>query len=85
MKSDVEKYGFATEEITDEGVDFHNLQAESEDDETEDVLESIDPKFQESLKSVIIGILILKSAAFITVFETPACSAPITSAKFMPV
>lgn len=52
MKSDVEKYGFATEEITDEGVDFHNLQAESEDDETEDVLESIDPKFQESLKSV---------------------------------
>ena len=26
MKSDVEKYGFATEEITDEGVDFHNLQ-----------------------------------------------------------
>ena len=51
MKSDIEKYGLATEEISDEGVDFHNLQLEQ--DEEKEVLDSInDPKVQESIKSV---------------------------------
>lgn len=51
MKSDIEKYGLLTEEISDENVDFHNLQMEEEDGE--DVLDSVeDPKVQENLTSV---------------------------------
>ena len=47
MKKELEKYGFLTEEISDENINFHEL----EDDE--DVLESVeDPKVQENLASV---------------------------------
>ena len=46
----MEKLGLSTEDISDEGVDFSNLQTEDEDD---DVLHSVeDPKVQESLSSV---------------------------------
>ena len=48
MKKDIEKYGLATDDISDEGVDFDNLETEDED-----VLESVeDPKIQESLATV---------------------------------
>jgi len=51
MKSDVEKYGLITEEISDEDVDFHKLQMNTEDED--DVLGSVeDPKVQENLSSV---------------------------------
>ena len=50
MKKEMEKLGLSTEDISDEGVDFSNLQTEDEDD---DVLHSVeDPKVQESLSSV---------------------------------
>lgn len=48
MKKELEKYGLISEDISDENVNFHEL-----DDEDEDVLESVeDPKVQENLTSV---------------------------------
>lgn len=45
MKKELEKYGLLTEEISDENIDFHELD--------DDVLESVeDPKVQENLSSV---------------------------------
>ncbi len=47
MKKELEKYGLISEEISDENIDFHEL------DNDEDVLESVeDPKVQENLTSV---------------------------------
>lgn len=49
MKKEIEKLGMLTDEISEEGVDFSQLQEE----EDEDVLHSVeDPKVQESLSSV---------------------------------
>lgn len=49
MKKEFEKFGIMTDEISDENVDFHKIQA----DDDENVLESVeDPKVQESLASV---------------------------------
>ena len=50
MKKEIEKLGMLTDDISEEGVDFTQLQQEEED---EDVLHSVeDPKVQESLSSV---------------------------------
>ena len=50
MKKELEKYGILTEEISDENVNFHELENNEED---EDVLKSVEePKVQESLTSV---------------------------------
>lgn len=50
MKKELEKYGLLTEEISDENINFHELDIEEDD---EDVLESVeDPKVQENLTSV---------------------------------
>ncbi len=47
MKKELEKYGLMSEDISDENIDFHELDAD------EDVLESVeDPKVQENLTSV---------------------------------
>lgn len=47
MKKELEKYGLMSEDISDENIDFHEL------DTDEDVLESVeDPKVQENLTSV---------------------------------
>ncbi len=52
MKKEFEKFGILTEEISDENIDFHKIQAEVEDDD-ENLLESVeDPKIQESLSTV---------------------------------
>ena len=51
MKKELEKYGILTEEISDEDVNFHELENNEEGDE--DVLKSVEePKVQESLTSV---------------------------------
>ena len=51
MKKELEKYGILTEEISDEDVNFHEL--ENNEEEDEDVLKSVEePKVQESLTSV---------------------------------
>lgn len=51
MKKELEKYGLLSEEISDEDIDFHKLDAEDDDDEN--LLESVeDPKVQENLTSV---------------------------------
>ena len=51
MKKELEKLDLLQDEISEDGVDFHTLQQESEDDDN--VLESVeDPKVQESLSSV---------------------------------
>lgn len=48
MEREIEKYSLLTEEISDENVNFHEL-----DQEDEDVLESVeDPKIQENISSV---------------------------------
>ncbi len=48
MKKELEKYGLISEDISDENIDFHEL-----DSDDEDVLESVeDPKVQENLTSV---------------------------------
>ena len=53
MKKDIEKYGLLSEEISDENVDFHELQLNAEEGDGEDVLHSVeDPKIQENLSSV---------------------------------
>ena len=50
MKKELEKYGLLTEEISDENINFHELDIAEGDD---DVLESVeDPKVQENLTSV---------------------------------
>ena len=50
MKKEFEKFGILTDDISDENIDFHKIQAE---DDEENVLESVeDPKVQESLSSV---------------------------------
>lgn len=47
MKKELEKYGLLSEEISDENIDFHEL------DNEDDVLESVeDPKVQENITSV---------------------------------
>ncbi len=49
MRKEIEKLGMLTDEISEEGVDFSQLQAE----EDEDILHSVeDPRVQESLSSV---------------------------------
>ena len=56
MKKEFEHFGILSDEISDENIDFNKLQeleAESEDEDGEDVLKSVeDPKIQESLVSV---------------------------------
>jgi len=56
VKKEFDNFGILTEEISDENVDFKKLQemeAESEDQDGEDVLKSVeDPKVQESLLSI---------------------------------
>ena len=48
MKKELEKYGLMSEDISDENINFHEL-----DDSDDDVLESVeDPKVQENLSSV---------------------------------
>ena len=48
MKKELEKYGLLTDEISDEDVNFHDLEQDDED-----VLESVeDPKVQESISTV---------------------------------
>lgn len=50
MKKELEKYGLLTEEISDEDVNFHELEIPEEE---EDVLETVeDPKVQENLSTV---------------------------------
>ena len=49
MKKELEKYGLLTDDISDENVNFHDLEQDDEDD----VLESVeDPKVQESISTV---------------------------------
>mgnify|MGYP002770407929 CR=1 FL=1 len=49
MKKELEKYGLLTDEISDENINFHDLEQEDDDD----VLESVeDPKVQESISTV---------------------------------
>ncbi len=49
MKKELEKYGLLTEEISDEDVNFHELEMPEDDD----VLETVeDPKVQENLSTV---------------------------------
>ncbi|MBQ8669379.1 sigma-70 family RNA polymerase sigma factor [bacterium] len=56
MKKEFEHFGILSDDISDEDIDFKKLQeleAESEDEDGEDVLKSVeDPKVQESLMSV---------------------------------
>ena len=56
VKKEFEKFGILTDEISDEDIDFKKLQeleAESDDQDGEDVLKSVeDPKVQESLLSI---------------------------------
>ncbi len=48
MKKELEKYGLLSEDISDENINFHELE-----DDDDDVLESVeDPKVQENLSSV---------------------------------
>ncbi len=48
MKKELEKYGFISEDISDENVNFHELDADDED-----VLETVDdPKVQENLSTI---------------------------------
>lgn len=48
MKKELEKYGLISEDISDENINFHEL-----DEDDEDVLETVeDPKVQENLTSV---------------------------------
>lgn len=50
MKKEIEKLGLLTEDISDENVDFHQLEPVDEDEE---IIHSVeDPKVQESLASV---------------------------------
>ncbi len=50
MKKEFEKFGILTEDISDDNIDFHQLQTEDDED---NVLESVeDPKVQESLSTV---------------------------------
>lgn len=50
MRKEIEKLGMLTDDISEEGVDFSQMQEEEEDD---DILHSVeDPKVQESLSSV---------------------------------
>ena len=50
MKKEFEKFGILTDEISDDNIDFHQLQSEDDED---NVLESVeDPKVQESLSTV---------------------------------
>ena len=51
MRKDLEKFNLLDDEISDEGVDFHSLQEQDEDDEN--ILDTVeDPKVQESIDSV---------------------------------
>jgi len=51
MRKDIEKFNLLDEEISDEGVDFHSLQEQDDDDEN--ILDTVeDPKVQENINSV---------------------------------
>ena len=51
MKQELEKYGLMSEDISDENIDFHKLDSQTEDDD--DVLESVEePKVSENLSSI---------------------------------
>ncbi len=51
MHNDLEKFNVLEEEISDEGVDFHRLQ--EQEDEDENILDTVqDPKVQENLNSI---------------------------------
>jgi len=53
MKKEIENYSLLTEEISEENVDFSKLQVPEEDDDDDNVLESVeDPKIQENLSTV---------------------------------
>lgn len=55
MSKEFDSFGIISDEISDESVDFHKLQLESEDEDEdgEDVLKSVEtPKIQESIGSV---------------------------------
>lgn len=55
MKKEFEKFGLLTEEISDENIDFEQLQKlqEEKEEDGDDVLKSVeDPKIQESFSSV---------------------------------
>jgi len=53
MKKEIQKFGILSEEISDENVNFHQLQIDEEEADGEDVLHSVeDPKIQENLSSV---------------------------------
>lgn len=55
MSKEFDSFGIISDEISDESVDFHKLQLESEDEDQdgEDVLKSVEtPKIQESIGSV---------------------------------
>ena len=50
MRKDLKKFNLLDEEISDEGVDFHSLQ---EDEDDENILDTVeDPKIQENINSV---------------------------------
>ncbi len=53
MKRELEKFNILSDEISDEHVDFHELQLRNEEEDGDDVLHSVeDPKVQESLSSI---------------------------------
>lgn len=52
MRKKLEKFDLLDNEISDEGVDFHSLQQEDEDDADDILCKVEDPKVQESLNSV---------------------------------
>ena len=53
MKKEIQKFGILSEEISDENVNFHELQIDEDEADGEDVLNSVeDPKIQENLSSV---------------------------------
>ena len=53
MKKVIEQFGLLSDEISDENVNFHQLQIDQDEADGEDVLHSVeDPKIQENLTSV---------------------------------
>ena len=53
MKKAIEQFGLMSDEISDENVNFHELQIDADNADGEDVLHSVeDPKIQENISSV---------------------------------
>ena len=53
MRRELEKFNILSDEISDEHVNFHELQLQTEEEDGDDVLHSVeDPKVQESLSSI---------------------------------